>query len=33
VGLFLVDWKQKPTAKQTVGVRVGIGSVAGTLGF
>jgi hypothetical protein len=33
VGLFLVDWKQKPTAKQTVGVRVGIGSVAGTLSF
>lgn len=33
VGLFLVDWKQKPTAKQTVGVRVGIGSVAGTLAF
>lgn len=33
IGLFLVDWKQKPIAKQTVGVRVGIGSVAGTLAF
>lgn len=32
IGLFLVDWK-KPIAKQTVGLRVGLGSVAGTLAF
>lgn len=32
IGLFLVDWKT-PSARQNVGVRVGLGSVAGTLAF